>query len=130
MRELDARIRVAIRHRTNRDEEPSQLRIGPLRVDLVRHQATYHEEPLDLTPKEFDFLAYLARNHGRVCTRRMILEDVWGPAYRNETNYLKVYAYRIRRKLGDHDGDFLRSDPSIGYRLVPPSGQRTTPGDQ
>jgi two-component system KDP operon response regulator KdpE len=48
----------------------------------------------------------------------MILENVWGPGYANELNYLKVYAYRIRRKLGDEDGRFLRSDPSIGYRLA------------
>ena len=69
---------------------------------------------------EFDFLAYLARHAGKVCTRRMILENVWGPGYRNEVNYLKVYAYRIRRKLGDERGLFLQSDPSVGYRLAPP----------
>ena len=51
----------------------------------------------------------------------MILENVWGPGYRNELNYLKVYAYRIRRKLGGERGLFLQSDPSVGYRLVPPS---------
>ena len=50
----------------------------------------------------------------------MILENVWGPDYRDEVNYLKVYAYRIRRKLGDERGLFLQSDPSVGYRLAPP----------
>jgi hypothetical protein len=76
---------------------------------------------LDLTAKEFEFLAYLARNVGKVCTRHMILESVWGPQYAGETHYLKVYAYRIRRKLHDEGGDFLQSDPSVGYRLVPPA---------
>jgi two-component system, OmpR family, KDP operon response regulator KdpE len=57
---------------------------------------------------------------GKVCTRRIILENVWGPGYRNELNHLKVYAYRLRRKLGDERGLFLQSDPSVGYRLVPP----------
>jgi Transcriptional regulatory protein, C terminal len=71
-----------------------------------------------LTSREFEFLAYLARSAGKVCTRRMILENVWGPGYAGELNYLKVYAYRIRRKLGDEDGRFLQSDPSIGYRLA------------
>ncbi len=75
---------------------------------------------LDLTPREFDFLAYLARNAGKVCTRRMILENVWGPGYGKELHYLKVYAYRIRRKLHDESGHLLQSDPSIGYRLAPP----------
>lgn len=75
---------------------------------------------LDLTPREFDFLAYLARNVGKVCTRRMILENVWGPGYVKELHYPKVYAYRIRRKLGDESGELLQSDPAVGYRLALP----------
>jgi len=50
----------------------------------------------------------------------MILEHVWGPGYERELHYLKVYAYWIRRKLGNESGRFLQSDPSVGYRLVPP----------
>ena len=65
-------------------------------------------------------LAYLALNVGKVCTRRMILENVWGPGYEKELHYLKGYAYRIRRKLNDEKGQLLQSDPSVGYRLVPP----------
>ncbi len=73
------------------------------------------------TPRrELDFLAYLARHQGKVCTRQMILENVWGPGYVTEQQYLKVYAYRIRRKLGDERGSFLQSDPSVGYRLAVP----------
>ena len=60
------------------------------------------------------------RNAGKVCTRRMILENVWGPGYVDELHYLKVYAYRIRRKLGDESGDLLQSDPAVGYRLAVP----------
>ena len=93
-------------------------------MDLVHHEATYDGRSLDLTPKEFDFLAYLSRHVGKVCTRRMILESVWGPGYQREQNYLKVYAYRIRRKLGDERGQFLQSDPSVGYRLAPPDPGR------
>jgi K+-transporting ATPase A subunit len=66
--------------------------------------------------------AYLARNAGKVCTRQMILENVWGPGYGTESHYLKVYAYRIRRKLGDENGLFLQSDPAVGYRLAAPAG--------
>jgi DNA-binding response OmpR family regulator len=47
----------------------------------------------------------------------MILQNVWGTAYVNELHYLKVYAYRIRHKLGDEDGKFLQSYPAVGYRL-------------
>jgi two-component system KDP operon response regulator KdpE len=90
-----------------------------LHFDLVHRQATFDGRPLDLTPKELDFLAFLARNAGKVCTRRMLLENVWGAGYASESHYLKVYAYRIRRKLGDEQGQFLQSDPSVGYRLAP-----------
>jgi two-component system KDP operon response regulator KdpE len=120
MRELDARIRVALRHRPDADERQAELDVGVLHLDLVHHQATLDGDPVDFTPKEFDFLAYLARHVGKVCTRRMILENVWGANYVTELHYLKVYAYRIRRKLGDEQGCFLRSDPSVGYRLVAP----------
>ncbi len=122
MRELDARVRVAIRHQTSdADRENStQLEVGPLHLDLLHYEATYEGRPVDLTPREFDFLAFLARHVGKVCTRRMILENVWGPAYERELHYLKVYAYRIRKKLHDEDGKFLQNDPSVGYRLAPP----------
>lgn len=120
MRELDARVRTALRHRPSADDQPTEVDVGLLHMDLVHHEATYDGQPLDLTPKEFDFLAYLSRHVGKVCTRRMILESVWGPGYEREQQYLKVYAYRIRRKLGDERGQFLQSDPSVGYRLAPP----------
>ncbi|WP_051950562.1 response regulator transcription factor [Actinacidiphila yeochonensis] len=124
MRELDARLRVALRHHAADDTagQLTELTAGPLTLDLVHYQATYHGQPLDLTLKEFDVLAFLARHVGKVCTRRMILENVWGPSYANETHYLKVYAYRIRKKLHDEAGQFLRNDPSVGYLLaVPPA---------
>jgi len=122
MRELDARLRVAVRHRSTADnaEHPAELDAGSLHLDLVHYEATFGGRSLDLTPREFDFLAYLARHVGKVCTRRMILENVWGPGYEKELHYLKVYAYRIRRKLGDENGQLLQSDPAVGYRLTAP----------
>jgi two-component system KDP operon response regulator KdpE len=124
MRELNARLQLALRHHrsTGEDEEPPTcLDVGPLHLDLAHYEATYDGRPLDLAPKELEFLAYLARNAGKVCTRQMILEHVWGPGYGRELQYLKVYAYRIRRKLGDEKGQFLQSDSSVGYRLAAPA---------
>jgi two-component system KDP operon response regulator KdpE len=120
MRELDARVRVALRHRQSGVENVEELDVGNLHLDLVHCETTLDGKPVDLTPKEFEFIAYLARNAGKVCTRRMILENIWGPAYVRELHYLKVYAYRIRRKIGDEEGRFLQSEPAVGYRLVPP----------
>ena len=124
LRELHARVQVALRHHRAEDGEEylAQLDVGALHLDLVHREAAFDGRPLDLTPRELDFLAFLARNAGKVCTRRMILENVWGPGYASELHYLKVYAYRIRCKLGDEQGNFLQSDPSVGYRLAWPSG--------
>jgi two-component system KDP operon response regulator KdpE len=119
MRELNARLNVAMRHHSpDSGDHPSEIEVGSLHLDLVHREATLSDERLDLAPKEFEFLAYLALNVGKVCTRRMILENVWGPGYGSEFHYLKVYAYRLRRKLNDEKGLFLQSDPSVGYRLV------------
>jgi two-component system KDP operon response regulator KdpE len=72
---------------------------------------------MDLTAREFDLLAYLARNVGNVCTHQMILGSVWGWAYGGEAEYLRVYVYRLRRKLGDA-GRLLHTSPGIGYSLL------------
>ena len=78
---------------------------------------------MDLTPKEFDFLALLARHPGRVHTHRAILQAVWGPRYGTETQYLRVYASQIRKKLGDDPAaPRLVTEPGVGYRLVDPKG--------
>jgi two-component system KDP operon response regulator KdpE len=59
----------------------------------------------------------LARHVGKVCTHQMILEHVWGGEYGSEAEYLRVYVYRLRRKLGDVGGHQLRTSPGIGYSL-------------
>jgi two-component system KDP operon response regulator KdpE len=120
MPELLARVRVALRHRSRDegDEEPSVLEVGGLVIDLARHHVTVAERDVDLTPKEFSFLALLARWPGRVLTHRVILQEVWGPEYGHETHYLRVYASQIRKKLGDEPGrSRLVTEPGVGYRL-------------
>jgi two-component system KDP operon response regulator KdpE len=120
MGELEARLRVALRHRPNGDEneETTSLTVGPLTLDLVHHEGHMEGRALDLTAREFAFVAYLARHAGKVVTHRMILEHVWGPRYGTENHYLRVYAYRLRRKLGDPEGHFLRTLPGVGYELT------------
>ena len=121
MAELEARLRVALRHATasgGEGQAATSLRAGDLEVDLVHHMATRHGEVLQLTAKEFELLAYLARHAGKVCTHHMILKDVWGPGYGAESNYVRVYTHRLRKKLGDDEGRLLRTVPGIGYQLV------------
>ena len=84
MRELNARLRVALRHRAPADDQVTELDVGPLHLDLVHYEAIMNGRSLDLTAKEFEFAAYLARNAGKVCTRQMIMESVWGPSTRGK----------------------------------------------
>jgi two-component system KDP operon response regulator KdpE len=93
--------------------------VGDVTVDVAHHQVTVAGQPVDLTPKEFGFLALLARWPGRVLTHRMILQEVWGPEYGSETQYLRVYASQLRKKLADDPANpRLITEPGVGYRLV------------
>ncbi len=122
MAELEARLRVALRHAASREGNGSSpgtiMQVGELEVDMVHHMAKMGGATLPLTSREFDLLAYLARYAGKVCTHHMILKDVWGPGYGAESNYVRVYIHRLRKKLNDDEGRTLRTVPGIGYQLV------------
>lgn len=119
MAELEARIRTALRHSQSvTAPESGHLVVGPLSLDLVHRQGDLGGRPLELTAKEFDLLAFLARHAGKVCTHQMILAQVWGGGYREESEYLRVYVHRLRRKLGDPEAQMLRTAPGIGYSLI------------
>jgi two-component system KDP operon response regulator KdpE len=95
------------------------LEVGDLRIDMARHDVMVNDRQVELTPKEFGFLALLARWPGRVLTHRAILQEVWGPEYETETQYLRVYASQIRKKLHDDPNDpRLVTEPGVGYRLI------------
>ena len=117
MAELEARLRVALRRTAPAPGAPPVIYIGRLEVDLLHHMARVDGAGVDLTAKEFDLLAFLARHAGKVCTHQMILHEVWGSTYSNESHYLRVYAHRLRRKLGEA-GYMLRTQPGIGYQLA------------
>ena len=128
MPELMARVRVAMRHGPRSvDLDDAVLEVGDVRVDLSHHEVIVAGRAVELTPKEFGFLAVLARRPGRVITHRTILQEVWGPAYGTETQYLRVYASQLRRKLDEDPAcPRLVTEPGVGYRLVdrcpPPAG--------
>ena len=95
--ELLARLRVALRHA---QPEPD-LRVfttGELQVDLTRRLVTVRGEPVKLTPTEYALLRLMVQHAGRVLTHRQILKEVWGPAYIDESHYLRVYFSQLRQK--------------------------------
>lgn len=118
--ELLARIRVALRHAAGplAQNEPV-IRINGLAIDLARRQVTRDGQEVRLTPTEFNLLKTLARYAGKVVTHRMLLREVWGPEYGDESHYLHVYMAQLRRKLepDPQNPRFIITEPGIGYRL-------------
>jgi two-component system KDP operon response regulator KdpE len=123
MPELLARLRVALRHGRAMGPlvDSTVLTVGDLTVDTANHRGSLSGRPLELTPKEFEFLALLARHPGRIFTHQMILRHVWGPDATRRTEYLRTYASQLRRKLQDDPGaPRLVTEPGVGYRLIEP----------
>ncbi|CUU42261.1 KDP operon transcriptional regulatory protein KdpE [Blastochloris viridis] len=120
--ELLARLRVLLRGREER--EPVAVDVGPLRVDFARRCVTVDGSEAKLTRKEFDVLALLVRQAGRLVTHRQILSTVWGPAHQSDTHYLRIVIGHLRDKLGDDAASprFILTDPGVGYRLAEPAG--------
>jgi two-component system KDP operon response regulator KdpE len=119
--ELLARLRAALR-RTAPSTRPV-LEIGALRIDLEKRLVTMNGMTVSLTPIEYDLLRLLARNEGKLMTHPTILREIWGPAYRQESNYLHVYVSHLRRKIEPDPARprYILTQPGVGYRLVDPA---------
>jgi two-component system KDP operon response regulator KdpE len=100
--ELLARIRVALRHAKGSEaDRPRVIRAGEVVIDLDAKLVTRDGAQVRLTPTEYRLLETLATNTGRLCTHRFLLERVWGPGYGDESQYLRVYMAKLRKKLDD-----------------------------
>ncbi|MFI7544239.1 response regulator transcription factor [Actinoplanes sp. NPDC049599] len=121
---LDARITTVLRRvgRASRTAQPAVHEVGELRVDIGERSASLAEQPLALTRKEFDLLAYLAARPGRVVSRRELLEEVWRQPSVGEDQTIDVHLYWLRRKLGESAAKprYLRTVRGVGFRLVAP----------
>jgi DNA-binding response OmpR family regulator len=121
---LDARITTVLRRvgRASRAAQPAVHEVGGLRVDVGERSALLDGNPLALTRKEFDLLAYLAARPGRVVSRRELLEEVWRQPSVGEDQTIDVHLYWLRRKLGESAAKprYLRTVRGVGFRLVAP----------
>jgi two-component system KDP operon response regulator KdpE len=120
MDELLARIRAAARRISASSSLPVVV-IGDLTVDLGAKRVSKADGDVRLTPTEWRLLEVLVRNPGKLLTQRQLLEQVWGPGYHTEANYLRVYIGQLRRKLeADRSApQHLITEPGIGYRFEP-----------
>ena len=120
--ELIARIKVALRHAAlvEAGADEAVIEHGDLRIDIAGREVFVGPERVHLTPIEFKLLATLARHAGKVVTQRQLLNEVWGPEYGEEAQYLRVYMGYLRKKieLDSARPKLLLTEPRIGYRLA------------
>lgn len=118
--ELTARLRAALRHRATEAQPAPRIEIDGVALDFERRLVTRDGVPVKLTPKEYELLAVLFRNAGRVVTHRQILSSVWGRAHTEDTQYLRVFIGQLRAKI-ERDPTTPRivtTEPGVGYRAA------------
>jgi len=119
MDELLARLRAALR-RTTPAEEEAVVETEHFSVDLAAKRITTPDGEVKLTPTEWNLVEILVRNAGKLVTQRQLLQEVWGPQYERETNYLRVYFAQIRRKLEPDPARprYFITEARMGYRFT------------
>jgi two-component system KDP operon response regulator KdpE len=120
MDELLARIRALLR-RTPASHRPLHVGDEQIYIDQEKRQVTVRNEPVDLTPTEYQLLLILAEHAGKVVDHSQLLRSVWGQEYTKDNDYLKVYIWHLRRKLEQdpRNPKILLTEWGVGYRLVP-----------
>jgi two-component system KDP operon response regulator KdpE len=120
MDELLARLRAALRRATTAAEAPV-VETNDFRVDLATKTVTREGHEVRLTPTEWHLVEVLVRNPGKLVSQRQLLQEVWGPQYERESNYLRVYLAQIRRKLEPDPSRprYFITEPRMGYRFTP-----------
>ena len=122
--ELLARIRAVLRRFTREPAAESSFQFGPIQVDLERSRVLRDGRMIKMTTMEFRLLRLLVVNRDKVLTHRYILRELWGPQSTGNTNYLRIYMMRLRKKLGedvDSAGHF-QTESGVGYRFVSDPG--------
>ena len=114
-RELVARVKALLR-RARPEREDASIEVGKLLVDLASHESRFQGRLLELTPREFGLLAFLARHPGRVYSREELLRKVWGYDYVGETRTVDVHVRRLRAKPGERN-KVIETVTGTGYKL-------------
>jgi DNA-binding response OmpR family regulator len=115
-KEALARVRAVLRRSGRQEDAEAPLVDAPLRIDIAARDARVGARDLELTRKEFDLLAELLRQRGRVLTRERLLESVWGYDYPGETRTVDVHVRRLRQKLGEPVDERIETVVGVGYR--------------
>ena len=120
MGELLARMRAALRQGAREADSDPVVTAGDMSIDFAKRLVTLNGNPVKLSRKEYDLLCILASHPNKVVTHQQLLQEVWGQAYVEETQYLRVYIGQLRQKLEKDPASpqCLLTEPGVGYRFV------------
>lgn len=115
--ELLSRIKALTRRQRFNEENKTEhtLDFGVLKIDTERYEVRLNDADIELSPREFKLLRYLAENEGKTVSRTQILNSVWGNNFSNNTNIVDVYIYYLRNKLENENLKFIKTIKGIGY---------------
>lgn len=128
MEELAARVRSALRRTIMLSGTEPVFKSGGLSVNFDRREVRLHDEPVKLTPTEYDLLKYMIQYSGKVLTHRTLLTALWGEAYAEQAQYLRVFIGQLRKKLERNTArpQYILTDPGVGYRFqLSPEGENS-----
>jgi len=118
--ELSARIRSALRRTVMLSGVEPVFKSGALSVNFERREVRVDDEPVKLTPTQYDLLKYMIQYTGKVLTHRTLLTVIWGEAYADQAQYLRVFIGQLRKKIERNTArpKYILTDPGVGYRFV------------
>jgi two-component system, OmpR family, KDP operon response regulator KdpE len=121
MGEFMARVRAALRRSPVAEQPEKLIEDQDFRIDFETREVRVCGKEIHLSPKEFDLMVYLLRNAGKVLTHRSVLSAVWGGNYVAQTEYLRVFVGRLRKKIEKDPARprYILTEPWVGYRFVP-----------
>jgi two-component system OmpR family response regulator len=117
LEELVLRIRAILRRAQFSDSSSASLTCGPIALDEASHQVTFNGEAVDLSPTEFRLLHVLLESKGRVLTKSVLLDEVWGINFETETTVVDTYISYLRKKLHRDGFEGIRTVRGVGFQL-------------
>jgi two-component system KDP operon response regulator KdpE len=128
LEELVARIKSALRRTIMLSGTEPVFRSGGLTVNFERREVRLKDKPVKLTPTEYDLLTYMIQHTGKVLTHRTLLTAIWGEAYAEEAQYLRVFIGQLRKKIEQNTArpQYILTDPCVGYRFEPNAQEKNS----
>ena len=120
LEELLLRVKAILRRTSKVSSAPVALTCGPITLNEETHQVTFNQELVDLSPTEFRLLAILLENKGRVLSKSVLLDDVWGITFESETSVVDTYISYLRKKLHRDGFDGIKTIRGVGFQILEP----------